>query len=31
VNSAGDGILVVDHENQKILQNQQLMKMLKIP
>jgi len=30
VNSAGDGILVVDHENQKILQNHQLMKMLKI-
>ncbi|MFZ3210107.1 MAG: PAS domain-containing protein [Terriglobales bacterium] len=31
VNSTGDGILVVDDENQKILQNLQLMKMLKIP
>ncbi|MFI5109614.1 MAG: PAS domain S-box protein [Terriglobales bacterium] len=31
VNSTGDGILVVDGENQKILQNQQLMKMLKVP
>ena len=30
-NSTIDGILVVDEENQKILQNQQLMKLLKVP